>query len=708
VPPADRSTDVVVKAGVTDPQEHPRPYSWRGNGWADPDAPWMRTWRKSLELVGITEHDSFSESELLELLSQGHPVRDLVHDLYVKLRAHSPFGFRTFRNLFLAVDILRRGTCDRAAVYGTLNYCGLFVDEAKKAALDEMHARIATSSQWDSWTCLYQLLVGYSALYGRCLHATRLKRVKQIYEKLVREHGELGELYLEQIKRVFEPADILHHIFPDEDPREFADAFWCQWVSRGVPWTDSRITFDDFTIFYFDMAHMTDEDWVFEEFLIKCWGFSLAECESEAVFSEEYGFKVDDTVISMEDLGELLRTEAGDPRLDAPGIVASLDLDGNGELTMEELVRSQILPTIRLLRKEGLLGDGAEAEEMTFERFSEILLGVDESLSGEELHAMWLYTDCDGGGSVSVDEFLQAAILRVKEYFAKYDKLGARRLSQETFKNMMNATFPRSVAVSEKLFKILDTDRSGEVDLAEFMRSGLLPVLEAFTVSDQDNRGFLRMSNFNFFLLLLLRKRGLDVSLDRYEVIEFYRLCDRGCEEVYLIDLLRWDLCKMLPAYVFIRSAKSFDKFLEAISTSDILKDKIPSGEHLRDVWDDKKNRVQPYVFGRRWPYWFGQKSKFRGDGLYKMVQRGHLRPRYTMKKTYVRDQTQSPFSGMSPGRSSTTSGSPGRRLAHAGRPRGDSIFPGATPGFGDAEAWSPQPALFLPDRWSNRKRFMT
>ena len=42
--------------------------------------------------LGITEHDSFSESELLELLSQGHPVRDLVHDLYVKLRAHSPFG----------------------------------------------------------------------------------------------------------------------------------------------------------------------------------------------------------------------------------------------------------------------------------------------------------------------------------------------------------------------------------------------------------------------------------------------------------------------------------------------------------------------------------------------------------------------------------------------------------------------------------------
>ena len=38
----------------------------------------------------------------------------------------------------------------------------------------------ARAAAGDARPNLYQLLVGYSALYGRCLHATRLKRVKQV------------------------------------------------------------------------------------------------------------------------------------------------------------------------------------------------------------------------------------------------------------------------------------------------------------------------------------------------------------------------------------------------------------------------------------------------------------------------------------------------------------------------------------------------
>merc|ERR1719305_1801094 len=120
----------------------------------------------------------------------------MVHELYEKLRASelrsfgtSPFGLRTFRNLFLAVDVLQRGNCDRSAIYGTLNYCGMFVDEKKKLLLDELHARSAgfASGRWASWTCLYQLLIGYSASCGRCLSTKRLARIEQVYEKLVRD-----------------------------------------------------------------------------------------------------------------------------------------------------------------------------------------------------------------------------------------------------------------------------------------------------------------------------------------------------------------------------------------------------------------------------------------------------------------------------------------------------------------------------------------
>ena len=36
---------------------------------------------------------------------------------------------------------------------------------------------------------------------------------------------------------------------------------------------------------------------------------------------------------------------------------------------------------------------------------------------------------------------------QVKEYFVKYDKMGTRRLSVETFRMMMRSSFPRSAHV---------------------------------------------------------------------------------------------------------------------------------------------------------------------------------------------------------------------------------------------------------------------
>ena len=65
--------------------------------------------------AGIPEYESFDKSELVEMLADEHPVRKMIHELYEKLRASelrsfgtSPFGLRTFRKLFLAVDVLQR------------------------------------------------------------------------------------------------------------------------------------------------------------------------------------------------------------------------------------------------------------------------------------------------------------------------------------------------------------------------------------------------------------------------------------------------------------------------------------------------------------------------------------------------------------------------------------------------------------------------
>ena len=51
-----------------------------------------------------------------------------------------------------------------------------------------------------------------------------LRPTLQVYEKLLREHGAGGLLYLDQVNHLFENSDVLVEIFPDTDPREYAEA----------------------------------------------------------------------------------------------------------------------------------------------------------------------------------------------------------------------------------------------------------------------------------------------------------------------------------------------------------------------------------------------------------------------------------------------------------------------------------------------------
>lgn len=162
-----------------------------------------------------------------------------------------------------------------------------------------------------------------------------------------------------------------------------------------------------------------------------------------------------------------------------------------------------------------------DEDTLNAQDFIRMLDELDKSITEEEAMAWYEAIDEDDSGEVSLEEFLQSKVLKVKRLFDQYDVHETRNADLEIFKEILTSLNP---AITDEevvaLYHYVDMDGNGDISFMEFLENNMLKMLQIFDEFDHH-----RTRSFNEAQMkMLLRK--LDPYLDDYDIHSIYKAID--------------------------------------------------------------------------------------------------------------------------------------------------------------------------------------
>jgi len=126
-----------------------------------------------------------------------------------------------------------------------------------------------------------------------------------------------------------------------------------------------------------------------------------------------------------------------------------------------------------------------DEDSLAAKEFLRMLRELDPDISEDEALA-WLDTiDEDDSGEISLQEFLESKVLRVKRLFDRYDDDHSRSLDRVKMMNVLKELNPSiSEEEANALYDCADIDGSGEISFCEFLESNLLKLHDVFCEFD--------------------------------------------------------------------------------------------------------------------------------------------------------------------------------------------------------------------------------
>jgi Ca2+-binding EF-hand superfamily protein len=164
---------------------------------------------------------------------------------------------------------------------------------------------------------------------------------------------------------------------------------------------------------------------------------------------------------------------------------------------------------------------GEDEDTLPVQDFIRMLAELDPTINADEAMAWYEAIDEDDSGEVSLDEFLESKILKVKRLFDEFDVGSTRTVGAAEMPAILQSL---SNAITEQeakaLYQYCDKDGTGEVSFNEFLENHLLKMLQIFDEFCHDRR-----HSFNEAQMKqLLRK--LDPYLDDYDIHQIYKAID--------------------------------------------------------------------------------------------------------------------------------------------------------------------------------------
>jgi Ca2+-binding EF-hand superfamily protein len=153
--------------------------------------------------------------------------------------------------------------------------------------------------------------------------------------------------------------------------------------------------------------------------------------------------------------------------------------------------------------------------------FKRMLEELDPTVSAEEADAWFHAIDEDDSGEVSLEEFLNSKVLKVKRLFDQYDVDNSRTAAKDEMIQILRSLNDQiTPEEADSLYQYADLDGNGEISFAEFLENNLLKMLQIFDEFDTD-----RKREFNESQMKILIKK-LDPFLDDSDVHQMYKAID--------------------------------------------------------------------------------------------------------------------------------------------------------------------------------------
>lgn len=164
---------------------------------------------------------------------------------------------------------------------------------------------------------------------------------------------------------------------------------------------------------------------------------------------------------------------------------------------------------------------GEDEDTLPAKDFVRMLEELDPSITEEEALAWYEAIDEDDSGEVSLEEFLQSKVLKVKRLFDDFDTDHSRTASSDEMGEILRSLNSGITEDEAKaLYQYADMDGNGEISFMEFLENNLLKMLQIFDEFDK-----YRTRSFNEAeMKMLLRK--LDPYLDDYDIHQIYKAID--------------------------------------------------------------------------------------------------------------------------------------------------------------------------------------
>mmetsp|Transcript_63190 Transcript_63190/g.150686 ORF Transcript_63190/g.150686 Transcript_63190/m.150686 type:complete len:682 (-) Transcript_63190:151-2196(-) len=126
-------------------------------------------------------------------------------------------------------------------------------------------------------------------------------------------------------------------------------------------------------------------------------------------------------------------------------------------------------------------GGGREEDSLQVQDFVDMLRTLDPTITVDEGLAWFRSIDEDGSGEVSLEEFLECQVLKVKRLFDVFDVDSQRTVTEEQMVEILrslNGTIEEAEAIA--LYRYADLDGNGDVSFTEFLENRLLQMLKIF------------------------------------------------------------------------------------------------------------------------------------------------------------------------------------------------------------------------------------
>jgi len=182
---------------------------------------------------------------------------------------------------------------------------------------------------------------------------------------------------------------------------------------------------------------------------------------------------------------------------EAEAVYCYADLDNNGDVSFCEFLENNLLRLLQIFDDF----DKRRSRSFSEADMKLLLRKIDPWLDDGDIRHIYKAIDIDGSGSVSFIEFCESHVLRAQALFDRYDINRNRSLTQFKFRELlMDLDNSLTSQQMEAIYQLVVDHNDGKVHLGGFLNPNIVKIKMLFDKYDQDRSRYLDSSEFRTML----------------------------------------------------------------------------------------------------------------------------------------------------------------------------------------------------------------